>query len=107
MVEVPPVACLEASALGGSLPCVVEWLPAAPHDLLLVLPPSRYCCFSCHCRCITANACHHYTQMQSRYYGAAAGESNTRNAVCLCVTLATVAFLRLSAEAGLPDAAFS
>jgi len=37
LVEVPPVAWLQASAMGGSLPCVVEWLPAPPHDLLLVL----------------------------------------------------------------------
>ena len=37
LVEVPPVAWLQASAMGGSLPCVVEWLPVPPHDLLLVL----------------------------------------------------------------------
>ncbi|DBB09914.1 TPA: hypothetical protein ACH3X3_001521 [Trebouxia sp. C0006] len=36
LVEVPPVAWLQASAMGGSLPCVVEWLPVPPHDLLLV-----------------------------------------------------------------------
>jgi len=40
LVEVPPVAWLQASAMGGSLPCVVEWLPVAPHDLLLVLASS-------------------------------------------------------------------
>lgn len=39
LVGVPPVAWLQARAMGGSLPCVVEWLPVAPHDLLLVTPP--------------------------------------------------------------------
>lgn len=36
LVEVPPVAWLASGCLGNSLPCTVEWLPAAPHDLLLV-----------------------------------------------------------------------
>ncbi|EFN53310.1 hypothetical protein CHLNCDRAFT_136985 [Chlorella variabilis] len=36
VVSLPPVAACSSAALGGSLPCVVEWLPAPPHDLLAV-----------------------------------------------------------------------
>lgn len=32
----PSVALLSSRHLGGSLPCRVDWLPNAPHDLLLV-----------------------------------------------------------------------
>ena len=48
LVGVPPVAWLQAGAMGGSLPCVVEWLPVAPHDLLLVIPP----CLSVMCAAV-------------------------------------------------------
>ena len=36
VVALPPVAAASSAALGGSMPSVVEWLPAAPHDLLAV-----------------------------------------------------------------------
>ena len=36
VLSLPPVAALASAALGGSMPSVVDWLPAAPHDLLLV-----------------------------------------------------------------------
>ncbi len=42
LVDLPPVAWLQASAMGGSLPCVVEWLPVPPHDLLLVPTPALW-----------------------------------------------------------------
>ena len=36
LLTVPPVAAITSAQLGGSMPCLVDWLPAAPHDLLLV-----------------------------------------------------------------------
>jgi len=36
VLSVPPVAFASSAALGGSMPSVVDWLPAAPHDLLAV-----------------------------------------------------------------------
>ena len=47
VVELPPVAWLQSNAMGGSLPCVVEWLPVVPHDLLLVLRPLCTCWQCC------------------------------------------------------------
>ena len=46
LLELPPVAWLQAQAFGNSLPSVVEWLPVPPHDLLLVIPCSlSFCLF--------------------------------------------------------------
>lgn len=42
-LDVPPVAWLGSGCLGSSLPCTVEWLPALPHDLLLVTLLTLYC----------------------------------------------------------------
>lgn len=36
IVSLPPVAFLSSGHLDGSLPCLVDWLPAKPYDLLLV-----------------------------------------------------------------------
>lgn len=36
VLSLPPVAAASCAALGGSMASVVEWLPAAPHDLLAV-----------------------------------------------------------------------
>ena len=36
VLSIPPVATATSAALGGSMPSVVDWLPAAPHDLLAV-----------------------------------------------------------------------
>ena len=36
LVRLQPEASAAGSDLGGSLPSVAEWLPSAPHDLLLV-----------------------------------------------------------------------
>ena len=36
VLSMPPVATANSAALGGSMPSVVDWLPAAPHDLLAV-----------------------------------------------------------------------
>lgn len=38
VVDVPPVAVISSRDLGGSMPSVMDWLPAKPHDLLLVRP---------------------------------------------------------------------
>lgn len=36
VLSLPPVAAVNSAALGGSMPSVVDWLPAKPHDLLAV-----------------------------------------------------------------------
>ncbi|KAL4458983.1 hypothetical protein ABPG75_013848 [Micractinium tetrahymenae] len=36
VLSLPPVAAASSAALGGSMPNVVDWLSAAPHDLLAV-----------------------------------------------------------------------
>lgn len=36
VISLPPVVILRSSHINGSLPCVLDWLPAFPNDLLVV-----------------------------------------------------------------------
>lgn len=36
MIHLPVVASIHEKHLSGSKPCIVDWLPAVPHDLLLI-----------------------------------------------------------------------
>ncbi len=49
-VRLRPQATAAASTVSGSLPSVVEWLPSAPHDLLLVW-------------CSSASSTHHVAEV--------------------------------------------